>query len=331
MKKISKKNKKEKWPSVSFIVCTYNCRDLAERCIESIKNQDYPGKIEIMAVDSYSKDGTIEMLKEKKVKIIFSESKPEGKRGAKWSGYKNAKNDILIYIDSDNKLMEKDWTRKMVKPLIKNKDVNFCVCRMAVVKSDKMINRYLSLMGTDPFVDYKSIDSLLALRKLKLKDNGEYYTYKITPENFIITGGYYFTCKKKTLDKIGGYTQDTDVVYNLAKNNLGNVAIVKDVHLHHLISDSIKNFFRKKISWAKIFFEKQQYNRDFNWLSNDSGEKHKIYTEILINLLFITNFFIGIKMAIKDKESAWLLHPVMKWLTTTAYLYSFFVFYISKI
>src|SRR3989344_45722 len=136
--------KETKWPTVSFIVCTYNCRDYTKRCFDSIKNQDYPGKIEMIAVDSYSTDGTIEILKKLK---------------------------------------------------------------------DKIINRYLSLIGTDPFVDYKSIDSLLSLGKLKLIDRGDYWTYHITPDDFIITGGYYFAIKRDTLKKIGGYTQDTDVVY----------------------------------------------------------------------------------------------------------------------
>lgn len=319
--------KKEKWPSVSFIVCTYNCKDYAERCFKSIKEQDYPGKIEMIASDGsekgHSTDGTVEVLKGLGVKIVRAYGLPEGKAGAKYYGYKEAKGEIIIFIDSDNKLMEKDWTRKMVNPVINDKEVNFAICRMAVVREDIAINRYLSLIGTDPFVDYKSIDSQLALKKLKLIDKGEYYLYKMNSENFLITGGYYFTAKKETLEKIGGYTQDTDVVYNLVRNNLGNVAIVKDVHLHHLITKGTMNFFKKKIWWGRIYFEKQKNNRDFSWMPQTYNEKLMLYWIIIYNLLFFPKLITGIKRAIIDKESAWLLHPYISFITTIAYIYAY--------
>ncbi len=312
-----------KWPSVSFIICTYNCRDNAKRCFESIQKQDYPkNKIEILALDGGSTDGTIKIAQKMGVKVIFNPTQyPEGKGRGKWLGYKKAKKEIMIFLDSDNALVEKDWIKKMVTPLIKDKTINFCICRMAVMKKDKLINRYLSLIGTDPFVSYCSIDSLLSLRKLKLKNNRQYYTYKITLKSFIITGGYYFVIKKKTLDKIGGYTQDTDVVYNLAKKNMANVAIPKKAHVYHLISKSIIDFTKKKVWWAEVYFQKQRVGRDFDYDFNRN--KIKIISTILKNLLFIPETIVGIKMSIKDKETAWLLHPIMSWLTTAAYSYAF--------
>lgn len=315
MKKIAK------WPSISFIVCTYNCKDYAKRCFQSIKEQVYPGDIEMIASDGGSSDGTIELLKDMGVRVLDNKMRyPEGKGRGKWLGYRKAKGKIVIFIDSDNKLMEKDWAKSMVYPLIIDRGVNFCICRMGVVKSDKAINRYLSLIGTDPFLDYKSIDSLLALGKLKLNDKGDYFTYKITPENFIITGGYYFAVKKETLEKIGGYTQDTDVVYNLANKNMANVGIPKNAHLHHLIIKSVSEFTKKKYWWAKIYFKTQIHGRDFNWIPKGKKGRIDLILRILGNLIFIPKSIAGIKMMFRDREPAWLLHPVMSWLTTLAYL-----------
>ena len=37
-------------PTVSIVICTLNCRDYTQRCLESIRAQDYPqDKIEIVA------------------------------------------------------------------------------------------------------------------------------------------------------------------------------------------------------------------------------------------------------------------------------------------
>jgi len=310
------------WPRVSIIVCTYNCEEFARRCFGSFAEQDYPkDKLELLALDGGSTDKTTEICKELGAKVIYNKEKlPEGKGRGKWLGFRKATGEIVIFVDSDNKPVQKDWIRQMVKPLIEDPEVNFAICRMEVAKEDIAVNRYLSLIGTDPFASYNSIDSLLALEKLDLKDKGEYYIYKITPENFIITGGYYFAIKKEVLNKIGGYTQDTDVVYNLVRNRMGNVAIPKNASTHHLISDSIINFTKKKYRWADIYFTKQIHNRDFSWMPSSLKDKTNMFLRIMNNLLFIYPFYVGIKMAFKQKENSWLLHPVMIWLTTSAYL-----------
>ncbi len=313
------------WPTVSIVVCTYNCEEFAKRCFGSFVEQDYPkNKLELLALDGGSTDNTIEVCKKFDVRVIHNKEKlPEGKGRGKWLGFREAKGEVVIFVDSDNKPVQNDWIKQMVKPLIIDPEVNFSICRMAVLKRDIALNRYLSLIGTDPFTSYNSIDSLLALGKLKLKDKGDYYTYRITLDNFIITGGYYFAVKKETLNKIDGYTQDTDVIYNLAKNNLANVAIPKHATTHHLISDSIVNFTKKKFRWANIYFRKQIYDRDFSWMPSSLTDKVLMFFRIMNNFLILYPFFVGIKMSIKQRESAWLLHPLMMWLTTTAYLSAF--------
>jgi len=317
-------NELKKLPKVTFIVCTYNCRENAKNCFTSIKEQDYPGKVELIASDGGSTDGTVEMLESMGVKVLFNKEKyPEGRGRGKWLGYKNATGDIVIFIDSDNTLVEKTWLREMVKPLATDTSVNFCICRMAVVKTDKAINRYLSFIGTDPFVTDKSIDSLLALGKLKLTDKGDYYTYNITKENLILTSGFYFTIWKKNLDAIGGYTQDTDVVFNLAQKGIANVAIAKYAHVHHLVSDSIITFTKKKYWWADIYFRIQIHGRDFHWIPADRKGRLKIMLKIVKNFLFIPELVTGVKMSVRYREPAWLLHPVVVWLTTMSYVLAY--------
>jgi len=317
--------KKIDWPKVSFVVCTYNCSDHVKRCFESINSQDYPqDKREILALDGGSSDDTKDVAKKLGAKVIYNPAKlPEGKGRGKWLGFRKATGDIVVFIDSDNKLVEQDWIKKMITPILTDKEVNFCICRMAVVNTDSLANRYLSLIGTDPVAAYKSIDSLLAFKKLKLKDKGDYFIYKNTLKNFIITGGFYFMIKKKTLEKIGGYTQDTDVNYNLTKNGMGNIGIPKNTHVHHLIIDSIRNFYLKKVKWAKIYFRKQKEGRDFNWIPDTFYSKLKLAIIMGGYLLFLPPLVTGTRLAVRDREPAWLMHPIMSWLTTVAYLYAF--------
>src|SRR3990167_8737186 len=120
-------------PKVSFVVCTLNCKDYATRCLESIRRQDYPqDKVEIVVVDSYSTDGTIEIAKKLGARVILTKIRGymEGKGMPKSIGCEKAKGDIIFTIDSDNFLVEKDWIKKMIFPLMTNKEIDYCICRM---------------------------------------------------------------------------------------------------------------------------------------------------------------------------------------------------------
>ena len=267
-----------KLPKVSFVVCTLNCKDFTKRCLESIRNQDYPqNKIEILIVDSYSTDGTIEVAKSLGARVILTKKRGymEGKGMPKSIGCKKAKGNIIITIDSDNALVEKDWIRKMVYPLMKDRSIAYSICRMAVVKSDPLVNQYLSLVGTDPFAIYCSLDSQISLSNAKLKDRGKYFTYENKIKDFLITGGYYLAFRKRTLNEMGGYSRDVDIAYSLAKQNKAIIAIPKEAHLHHLITKGFFDFIKKKFKWGKYYFSQK------NTLRKECFNGQKVYLENL--------------------------------------------------
>ena len=199
-----------KLPKVSFVMSTHNCREYTKRCLLSIRKQDYPqDRVEIIVVDTYSTDGTREVAEKLGARVILmvNTGYMEGKGGTKSTGCEKANGEIVITIDSDNKLVEKDWIQNMIYPLVNNKDIAYCISRMAVVKQDPLINQYLSLVGTDPFAIYCSLDPQLALKGVKLNDNGKYWVYKNTKKDFFITGGYYLAFRKKTLKEICSIVQ----------------------------------------------------------------------------------------------------------------------------
>ena len=317
-------------PTVSFVVCTLDCKDYAERCFRSIREQDYPqNKIEIVVVDSYSTDGTIEVAKKYGANVILTKIRGymEGKGMPKSIGVESSKGEIIITIDSDNALVEKDWVEKMVYPLMIDPDVDYCICRQAIVKTDPSINQYLALAGTDPFAIYGSVDPQISLGNLELNDKGAYYTFENTKEDFYVTGGYYVAIRKKTLDEIGGYTRDVDNAYTLACKGMGTIAIPKETHLHHLITTGFRDFFKKKIKWGKYYVSNPglEEERKFKWINGFFGKygKLRFSYEILRNLLFFPAFWVSIKMALRDKNKVWLLHAPTKFSTTLAYIVAY--------
>ena len=316
-----------KLPSVSIVICTLNCKEDLEICLKSIKKQDYPKeKLEVVIVDSYSDDGTIELAKDYGAKILLTKIRGymEGRGMPKAIGCKKSKGEIIITIDSDNAMVEKDWIKKAVYPLMCDPEVSFTISRMAFIKTDNRINRYLSLgPGTDPFSVYGSVDPQFAMGNLKMKDVGKYWKYTMTPNNFWVTGGYYFAIKRKILMEQGGYLRDVDNTWILTKRGKGTFAIPKKSHLHHRIASGFGNFLKQKIKWGKFYFENPQVEREFNWQMGWFGKFGKIrfYYEIIRNLLFFPAFFISLKLIIKQKKVEWILHAPMKFATTSAYLF----------
>jgi len=90
---------------VSVVVTTKNEENNLANCLQSIRNQTYPeGKIEIIVVDNYSSDKTIEIAKKFTDKVYSKGSQ----RSAQLNfGVQKAKGEYILYPDADMILSEK--------------------------------------------------------------------------------------------------------------------------------------------------------------------------------------------------------------------------------
>ena len=309
------------YPSISVVICTYNGRLLVKRLLDSILKQDYPkSKIEITCVDGGSKDGTLELLKDYNVKIHNNVKKfPEGKGMGKDQGVKLAKNELILIVDQDNEFINNDFLKNFVNPLVKDKEIFGCACKLFVNKNDNLTNRYLSYVGTDPFASNRSIEGRMALNKIKLIDEEGYYTYVIKLEEGLCTGGNCFIYRKKVLDEINGYTQDVDVINALIKKGYNKIAIPKISFTHHLAINSFKEFLIKKWKWGYHYAFENKENRVVSWYPKNFNEKIKFAFYLLKNFLILPNTIVGVNNSIKNKDVSWLMHPIAMFMNTLIY------------
>jgi glycosyltransferase involved in cell wall biosynthesis len=94
---------KSKKPLVSIVIPTYNSEKTLAKCLESIKNQTYKN-IEVIVVDKFSKDRTVEITKSFGAKV-FRLNVERSK--AKNFGVNKAKGRYICFIDSDMELTSK--------------------------------------------------------------------------------------------------------------------------------------------------------------------------------------------------------------------------------
>jgi len=90
----------DKPPLVSVIIPTKDSGATIERCLKSIKNQTYPN-LEIIVVDSLSKDKTTEIAKNSHVKIILTDAKRSKARNI---GAEKSRGEVVLFVDSDMEL-----------------------------------------------------------------------------------------------------------------------------------------------------------------------------------------------------------------------------------
>lgn len=103
----------EKLPFVSILIPAYNEEKRIASCLESIFNLNYPkDKFEVIVVDGFSKDRTVELAKKYPVKILY-EKKPT-RAAACNTGVIAAKGEIIAFTDADC-TVDANWLTNLVK------------------------------------------------------------------------------------------------------------------------------------------------------------------------------------------------------------------------
>ena len=104
-------------PLVSIIIPTYNSEKTLPLCLKSIKRQTYRN-IEVIVVDSYSTDRTVETAKRYGARVIKTRG---GLLWARYLGHLHAKGEIELLLDSDQ-ILESTAIERSVRLILEGCD-----------------------------------------------------------------------------------------------------------------------------------------------------------------------------------------------------------------
>lgn len=139
------------WPSITVIMPAYNEQEFVLEAIDSVFQADYPQeKIEVIAVDDGSNDRTYQQLRIAKQKYgknlrVIRFRRNLGKRRALYSGFKLAKGEIIITVDTDS-CIASDSLKNIVIPLVMETETAAIAGRVAVLnEKENIITRMLAV------------------------------------------------------------------------------------------------------------------------------------------------------------------------------------------
>lgn len=114
-------------PTVSVIIACHNCAPYIDECLNSIYNQTYKGKIEIIICDDCSTDNSRELLKnyeaDGKIKLILNETNL-GAGESRNRCIKASSGSMIAILDADD-YSSLDRLEKQVAVLCNNNEIDF--------------------------------------------------------------------------------------------------------------------------------------------------------------------------------------------------------------
>lgn len=190
----------------SIIVPVYNAASYLIRCLDSIKSQNYQGKIQVICVNDGSLDASEKILEEyswdERFDYIFINKENEGPSVARNLGMDRAKGDIIVFLDSDDYLsfnaltvLEKEFLKELdfVSYSGVNVDIHGCIYsnpywEFLYLPRQVISESFLKNESWDFFKKMAVSTCLTAYRREFLKANNINF-----PANLLFEDNYFFS------------------------------------------------------------------------------------------------------------------------------------------
>jgi glycosyltransferase involved in cell wall biosynthesis len=325
--------KTENLQSISIIIPTYNSGRTLSLCLDSISIQAYPyNLVEIIIADAGSSDDTLRIIEEFKKSSQFQDCRvirnplKTGEAG-KAAGVKHASREIVVLIDSDNILPQKDWLLRMVEAFCDPEIVATEPIEYTYRKTDGFITRYCALIGmNDPlcmylgnYDRYNVITGKWTEMPVISEDKGNYLRVTLDPQKLPTIGANGFCIRYSALKQceVTDYLFDIDILAELLQKNPNlKVAKVK-IGIIHIFSGDVSTFVRKQKRRIKDFFYFSKANlRKFPWSSISKARRFKFIIYCTLGIPLIVQSLIGYR---RKPDRAWFFHTPACWITLFVY------------
>lgn len=306
---------------LTIVIPAFNeSRDIVA-CLNAISEQDYSkSKFEVIVVDNYSTDNTVEIAKSysKKINIRILKNKIKDAEVSKKIGYDNARGEFFMYLDADMKFVGKDFISKMLFPFSDDKRIAGNFIRFLPNKIQPPLTRTLSYdeFQRDPIFQFftHGVKDVIVERKDK------YYLCKCD-KNKILPQGLMIYRKSLIKDYIKDKKQliDNEIPAVLVEQGEKYFAYVPSTGVEHMLLRTLEELWKKRVRNLERTYYPNLETRKFKWVDwGRDWPKVGIWVLYTHSPLPIIN---SIVKTIKYGDLCFLSEPALNFVSTYSIIY----------
>jgi glycosyltransferase involved in cell wall biosynthesis len=312
-------------PMVSFIIPTLNAAAMLPICLRSIRQQDYPPKeIEIIVADGGSADNTVEIARSFSAQVVQNPDRvaESGKRVA----LARAAGEYIVFTDSDNELVSRDFVRLAVAALAANPKALGLESYYPAAQGMNSFCAYLTqtLHISDPVTWMMSINPVLAERK----DGVERWTF---PKDSLAwpMGANGFVFRKADLDSTGAaeHFEDTHVALQLALAGKREWLRLTGRGVHHYVVRGPLDFLKKRRRQTYHFLSLKDKSH-LSWTR--MKPQMPGWTACLLCATLVVPLVQTARGLFKTGDARWLWHPFASLISVAGVAWGILTFLLSK-
>lgn len=246
----------------SIIVPVYNVEKYLKKCIDSILNQSYK-EFELIIVNDGSTDESekiIDKFNDNRIKVIKQSN--QGLSVARNNGLKKAKNDYILFVDSDDFIDE-----NLLLELNKNVTNAPDLVRFQIKTVDENYN-ILGEFNEDSFNNLNGVEAFSKIVKYKFIENAWCYLYK---RKYLIENNYFF--------KEGTYHED----FGLIPLVILNAKVVNSINFIGYNYVQRPNSIMSQNNYLKEVKKANDVLNHYEFLIKKGQNKSKLYNSYIAN------------------------------------------------
>ena len=313
---------------VSIIIPTLNAERTLADCLQSIRQQEYHGDIEIVIADGGSSDSTVEVAREFGC-LVVDNPRRTGEAG-KARGIREASGEIVALVDSDNLLDGPDWLERMTAPFNDPEIAGSEPLEYTYRRDDAPLTRYCAMMGmNDPLCyflkNYDRVNAITGLwtgLEVNIHDRDDYLEVYLETGALPTMGANGFLVRRDLLEQmeIGDYLFDIDLLHDLVKAGHHRFAKVK-TGIVHVYGRGLGTLARKQLRRVRDFqYYQAQGMRSYPWSRQERLGLIKFVVYCLLVVPLLARSLAGYR---KKPDTAWALHAPACLITFFVYSWGF--------
>ncbi|MEM8964387.1 MAG: glycosyltransferase family A protein, partial [Acidobacteriota bacterium] len=184
---------------VAVVVPTLDEESRLDRCLASIRRQDYPqNKVSILVADGGSRDATLDIARRHGCEIVDAAGLLA--EAAKTKALARVDADVVAMIDADNTIVGDHWLPRAVDALLAHPDALGFESYYSLRPEDPALNRYLTglLQISDPWARAVA----MPLRRLEISKRGV-EVFALPTNGGYPTGANGFLFRRHELEQLG--------------------------------------------------------------------------------------------------------------------------------